>query len=177
MFIKRTVRRPYCISENYFLLFIVHTYPLHPSSSAFFINVFLLSVYINYSLNFSLLFINLLLSFFINLLFFYRHPFPIDTFLVIEFNKTIGALFVLLPFNVYVSPTPSICCAWQNIKLSPLFITSFLYAYFSMFTNLYLLFPLMFMLLLSLPFICIFRNFSDHAVVIFPQLDRIHVRF
>ena len=40
MFIKRTVRRPYCISENYFLLFIVHTYPPHPSSSAFFINVF-----------------------------------------------------------------------------------------------------------------------------------------
>ena len=59
-------------------------------------------------------------------------------------KPTIGALFVLLPFNVYVSPTPSICCARQNIKLSPLLITSFLYAYFSMFTNLYLLFPLMF---------------------------------
>jgi hypothetical protein len=31
-------------------------------------------------------------------------------------QPTIGALFVLLPFNVYVSPTPSICCARQNIK-------------------------------------------------------------
>ena len=43
------------------------------------------------------------------------HLFAIDI-LGDRCQPTICALFVLLPFNVYVSPTPSVCCARQNIK-------------------------------------------------------------
>ncbi len=88
-------------------LFIAHTYPSVPFFSVFFIKVFLLSVYIDHSSTF-FLFVDL---FFIIATFCQSIPF------VIDFNKTIGGLIELLSFNVYV--TPSICCARQNIKLTP----------------------------------------------------------
>ena len=81
-------------------IFIAHTYPSYPFSSVFFINVSLLSVYIYHSSTF----------------FFFRWPtfvFLISSrtfsqsiyfFLAIDFNQQSARVFVLLSFNVYVSP-------------------------------------------------------------------------
>ena len=81
--------------------FVVRTYPQHPFSSVFRINVFLLSVYIYHSSTF----------------FFFRWPtfvfflissrtFSQSIYLAIDVNQQSAWVFVLLSFNVYVSPRP-----------------------------------------------------------------------
>ena len=101
-----TVRKPFCISENYFHLHFYcshlpsHTFPSYPFSSVFFINVSLLSVYIYHSSTF----------------FFFRWPtfvflissrtFSQSIYLAIDVNQQSARVFVLLSFNVYVSPRP-----------------------------------------------------------------------
>ena len=92
-------------------------------------------------------------------------------------QPTIDALFVLLPFNVYVSPTRSICCARKYLTKS--IINNFLLVRIFFHVKKFISsFPTHVYLYLPLSIICIFQlPFSDNAVVIFPQPDRIHVRF
>ena len=92
-------------------LFGAHTYPSHPFSSVFLSNVFS-PLRIHFPL------FDLLLFFFIDLLLFFSYrPFSQSIYLVIDVNQQSARVFILLSFNVYVSPTPSICCARQNITL------------------------------------------------------------